>query len=1495
MKKILLLLLSFIITCSLTIPIYVKAEEASRPVLRFSVPESYTNVADKVLQQALKNVGYDLAITTQVMTSATQMAQSGETDGIIARGAGAEKTYTNLVMVPTPIVTWSFDTFVRADKELSVKSWNDLAGLRVGTLYQKLYVENHLPKNTKSVTKKDNVVELYNALQNDEIDIAIVSELPTDDRLLPKNIKYLSTIDSAPAYAYMNKSKSDIVPALVAELQNMIKSGVTDDLLEDGKLNTTKDKFYLLNLTSLPYDSIRNTDFHRGLKSVVNGNIAEINTISLFSEFTMKDRIRKNNIANLLRSELLDITPDAIVVSDEEALNFVKDYYSVLFQKIPVIFCGIPNFNEEKIDGFQKYFFGVEEGLSVKDTVEQMLKMYPNTKNIFVINDDSQSGIDIKNEIQQKLSSFEPKLNYIFNVSTDKDQLLKEINNAGKDTLVLVGQHELGSDFYSASYPAFGLFSSYFGNGQVGGKFFDSYDEGKLVGKHLIDLFNTSQPQVITNTAQYNTWMFDYSTFAKKKVNKELLPNDAKIINEPVAPRKLLLSEILLFAGVFLTATVTVIYLLMFLRKLNVRNRELKETLNKLHTAEDMLQKDMEIAEARKRLETTLESAPIHLIVCTVEGECLRFNQKAEETFEIREGESILSLFQTLQDGENLIHKLHSESFMFGEILQLNIKSGDTHRFYTNIANTVVDKNSEMYVWLIDIEKSEEKKDLITTSQKDLLLVLNSFPIALAILDFNRKREFVNNEYIELFDFDSFDEAMNYDVSKLYPLYQQDGSLSIESAQNFSLGIQSDETISFPWQYVSKTNQSIESLTTARPIIFHGKLNNLLVFRDISEEKTKAELLHKLAEAEKNANELKNKFLITMSHEIRTPMNAILGLAEIELKKEHSREILDILRKINVSAKNLLTIIGDILDFTKIEAEELVIFEEETELEEVISNTLILTNQRIGSKNISLVLHMDKKLPNIILTDKTRLWQILKNILDNSAKYTEAGSIALDVALVESTTANKMISFTVTDTGFGMSEEQLSRVFIPFEQFHGNVVSASGTGLGMTITKQIIEHMNGTFEITSKVNEGTSIKIDIPFKVPKTIKTIHDTIKSLPLSARRILIVDDDPFTLELMKDLLESAGVTPVTATSGEEALVIYKQCLDEGHTFDVVILDYIMGGMSGIETAEKIKAISDHKAAKLLMVSAYTKQLIISEIEKAGYEDVIEKPFTPTNFIKRIVEAIDATVQFNSFDDIAFTNANVLVCEDNIINQEVASGILDFFGIVPDIANNGQEALEMLEKKNYDLVFMDILMPIMDGHAATKAIRASDKHFKDIPIIAMTANVMVDEIEKCISEGMNGHIGKPISFEKVFAKLGEYLSKFTTTKNKPVVNAKSTSENLKEIIGSGYAGALARFRGNEEKYFKLLRSFATTISNYLLPINDAMVPENANQNKVNVHTLKGVAGNLGLDVLQEKARAFEKVSESEKSACYEDLASYAFTMAEDILANLPEVGGNK
>ncbi len=622
-------------------------------------------------------------------------------------------------------------------------------------------------------------------------------------------------------------------------------------------------------------------------------------------------------------------------------------------------------------------------------------------------------------------------------------------------------------------------------------------------------------------------------------------------------------------------------------------------------------------------------------------------------------------------------------------------------------------------------------------------------------------------------------------------------------------------------------------------------------------------MLEILIEEEQKVSNLKSQFLVNMSHEIRTPMNAVIGLSELALKRQQSDENYDTYKKINTSSKNLLSIINDILDFSKIEAEKLDIVEDDFFLEEIVSNAFMMASERIEDKPIEMLLDVKPDVPYALNGDKTRLWQVLKNILDNSAKYTGAGRIILTIAIKKYIASEKdekmLLSFVVEDTGYGMSKEQLDNLFIPFQQFHTKGGARNvGTGLGMSITKQLVDLMGGEISITSQLNEGTKVTIDLPFVVTDSKQTLESIVTSNNISASNILLVDDDENALTIMSGLLEKMNVNPICARNSAQALEEVVKIEDEGKKFDIILLDYHLGEENGLDLGAKIK--SKNSEQKLLMVSAYSKKLINVDIKKIGFTDIIEKPFIPTQFIRRLCDTINSNKVFKEQQYDQFKNARVLVCEDNEINQDVITGILNLFGISPKIANNGKEAIEILNEGHFDLILMDIIMPIMDGYEAATVIRMSKKIYKDIPIIAMTANVMKDEIEKCFLAGMNGHIGKPLSIEEAYTIISKYLKYHKDDKKKNTDSVKKIEiEYPNSLPDIDVETGIERFVGNKKAYFNTLIKFADGISDYQRPFDFFISEETKDECQRYLHTLKGVASNLSATELTKLAVQLE------------------------------------
>ena len=665
----------------------------------------------------------------------------------------------------------------------------------------------------------------------------------------------------------------------------------------------------------------------------------------------------------------------------------------------------------------------------------------------------------------------------------------------------------------------------------------------------------------------------------------------------------------------------------------------------------------------------------------------------------------------------------------------------------------------------------------------------------------------------------------------------------------------------------------------------------------------------------KKAGELKNRFLVNMSHEIRTPMNAIIGFSDIAAMKDQSEENRETFRKISMAAKNLLSIISNILDFAKIESGNLDLSESDFDLEALAADSFMAAYDKIGDKKVEMLLDIQPDVPCFLFGDKTRLSQIFKNLISNSAKYTTEGRIVLEVSLAPASEATKdpektYLKFRVHDTGIGMSEAQLKKLFIPFEQFLTKGSRQNmGTGLGLSLTRQLVLLMGGSIWVDSKPDVGTYVDVVIGFGPARSTATLQEIIGEYHVSAKKILIVDDDKYARKIMQELLAFVSLEASCASSGEEAIALTKESFLQDDPYDLIILDYMMEGKNGIETARDLSEYTQGKT-KLLMVSAYTRLLVEKDIKDAGFDQVIEKPFFPSAFIKCLCDTMYAKTEQKKKDDFTpFFGAKILVCEDNEINQEVVAGLLDMIGIVPDIAANGREGIEFLDRQQYHMVFMDVLMPEMNGYEATEAIRNSDKPYKDIPIVAMTANVMQTEIDKCLQCGMNSHVGKPIEMETVYRELVSYLPPQTRkspvkiqnqakkeapapVKAAPPPAEKDAFQWPDKIEGIDIAQGVARFGGKTQKYFDSLIRFMSDLPDQFESFDDFIQPERHDEACKYIHMLKGVFGNMSITIMFEKTVALElllKEGRLERET-YDNWAQACYDIRKMVMDSMPE-----
>jgi len=533
--------------------------------------------------------------------------------------------------------------------------------------------------------------------------------------------------------------------------------------------------------------------------------------------------------------------------------------------------------------------------------------------------------------------------------------------------------------------------------------------------------------------------------------------------------------------------------------------------------------------------------------------------------------------------------------------------------------------------------------------------------------------------------------------------------------------------------------------------------------------KTHLSLIEHQVEAEK-ASHAKGEFLSHMSHEIRTPLNAIIGMINIAVNTEDVEKIKYCLQRAGSASKHLLNIINDILDMSKIEAHKFELSFGEFNFEKMLMEIINVTNVRAEEKNLNFAVILNTNVPSFIVGDELRFSQVIMNLLNNAIKFTpENGKVVLRVEKIEETDNEITLKTEVADSGIGMTDEQQKRLFTSYVQADSSITkNFGGTGLGLVISKQIVELMNGEIWIESKPNKGS--KFIFTSKVQKgTGKTEIQLSAKINRDELKILAVDDSEETRMYFAHVMEAFHLPCDIASNGKEALEMMGKTADK--PYNLFFVDWQMPDMDGIELTKKIKEITGDKSF-VIMLSMADWKTIEKEAIAAGVKQFIPKPIFPSVLINVINECIeikprDGTglssegVKENNYN---FNDYSILVAEDVEINREILSTILEETGISIEFAQNGSSAVSMFQMHpdKYHLILMDVNMPEMDGYEATQAIRALEvEQSKKICIIAMTANVFREDIEKCLAAGMNDHIGKPIAPEALHEKLKKYLVK--------------------------------------------------------------------------------------------------------------------------------------
>lgn len=780
------------------------------------------------------------------------------------------------------------------------------------------------------------------------------------------------------------------------------------------------------------------------------------------------------------------------------------------------------------------------------------------------------------------------------------------------------------------------------------------------------------------------------------------------------------------------------------------------------------------------------------------------------------------------------------------------------------------------------IQATSQHEQELNAERKQLRDTLNASPVCVGVT-VESELVYCNEQLQAMMGLQAGDK-----ISKAY--------VNLSDRESLMQAIGKHEVVdNFEVQMYGANGEVLDMLNTFYKTEYNDKPAILAWLIDVTELKEIERRNIEAKQLAEEATQAKSDFLANMSHEIRTPMNAIIGLSELALETDLNTKQHNYINKVHRSAESLLGIINDILDFSKIEAGKLNMETVDFRLEDVLDNLGSLLSFKAEEKNLELLFDIPSDIPQALIGDPLRLGQVLINLGNNAVKFTDQGEVVVKAEVIEQTPDSVEIVFSVTDTGIGINQDKLSKLFQSFTQADTSTTREfGGTGLGLAISKSLTEMMGGKITCQSEINKGSTFSFNAKFALSdKVIKRP----KVKDFSAKRVLIVDDNRHARDILGGMLHHIGLRVEQASSGKDAIEAIIKADEDCVPYDLVFMDWKMPSIDGIETTRIIqhnKALANPPT--IIMVTAYGREAAIDAAQDVDIKGFLTKPVTQTTLVNAILNTqSNQTLLSNHHTSQAqetseaidkLRGAKVLLAEDNEINMELAVDILERHQIEVICAINGQEAIHILEKEDVDAILMDCQMPVMDGYKATQAIRELPQ-FANLPILAMTANAMVGDKEKVLSVGMNDHIAKPIQRHELFKTMAKWITPKNPTQPIESTQSNSNKHEMPAIHGIDVPQGIQTFDGNIGLYKKLLIKFAQKEARFTQKFLQSLKDEDKQSPVRTAHTLKGVAANIAAIDVQEAAQSLEVACQTSQDKG-EILAEVANVQAKiDIVVN--------